>query len=160
MKTLLNSYVYGAGDQTRAFTYVGDVVGCFLAAADRAASWGKVYNVGSSTTSTVLHLADIVRRAMDVPDYPILHLPSRDEVLVAYTDSSLARSVLGAWSETTLAEGVGRTAAWAREHGPVDLASTVRIEVPQGHRSDWVEWVTARLNATKNDWSASVEEEA
>ena len=83
--------VYGDGLQVRAFTYVGDIVGTFLAAADSPDAWGKVFNVGSATTSTVRQLAYTVREAMNVPDHPVLHLPERDEVRVAFTDSSRAR---------------------------------------------------------------------
>jgi UDP-glucose 4-epimerase len=146
--------VYGDGGQIRAFTYVGDIVGTFLAAADQPTSWGQVYNVGSSTTSTVLKLAELVRSTMDAPEHPITHLPARDEVRVAYTDSSHARSVLGPWPETTLTEGIARTAAWARDQGPAELASTVRIEVPQPQRADWVGWVTARLDSTQDGHQA------
>jgi UDP-glucose 4-epimerase len=143
--------VYGDGGQTRAFTYVGDIVGTFLAAAGRPESWGQVYNVGSSTPSTVLELAHRVRRAMGAPNHPIVHLPARDEVRIAYTDSTRARGVLGGWPETSLGEGIARTAEWAREHGPVELSTAVRIEVPFGDGDDWVGWVDGRLQGRAED---------
>ena len=139
--------VYGDGLQVRAFTYVGDIVGTLLAAADTPDAWGQVYNVGSATTSTILELAHTVRDAMGVPDHPIKHLPQRDEVRVAYTDSSRARQTFGSWSETSLADGVARTAAWAREVGPVELATSVELEVPHSHPEDWVSWIKGRLDA-------------
>ncbi|MEV0005601.1 NAD-dependent epimerase/dehydratase family protein [Micromonospora sp. NPDC050980] len=138
--------VYGDGGQIRAFTYVGDIVGTFLVAADQPHAWGQVYNVGSSTTATVLQLADAVRCAMGVPAHPIVHLPAREEVRTAYTECAHARKVLGPWPETNLGDGIARTAAWAREHGPVELASAVRIEVPCGVEGDWVGWITGRLS--------------
>jgi UDP-glucose 4-epimerase len=143
--------VYGDGGQTRAFTYVGDIVGTFLAAAEQPQAWGQVYNIGSSTPSTVLALAHTIRNAMQVPDHPIIHLPARDEVRTAYTDSTRARTALGDWPETRLADGITRTAAWARAHGPVELASPVRIEVPHGDGADWVGWVNRRLHNRAND---------
>lgn len=72
------------------------------------------------------------------------------QVRIAYTDLSHARTVLGAWPETSLADGIARTAGWARNHGPVDLASIVRIEVPHGNGAEWVGWVSNRLNG-END---------
>ena len=100
--------VYGDGGQTRAFTYVGDIVGTFLAAARQPHVWGQVYNVKSLTTSTVLDLAHTIRRAMGVPNHPIVHLPARDEVRIAYTDSTRARTVFGTWPETGLIDEIER----------------------------------------------------
>jgi UDP-glucose 4-epimerase len=97
--------IYGDGHQVRAFTYVADVVGAFLAAADHPHTWGRAYNIGSAATSTVLTLAQDIRAAMGVPNHPIVHLPQREEVRAAYTDSSRAREVLGNWPETILGEG-------------------------------------------------------
>lgn len=139
--------VYGDGQQVRAFTYVGDIVGTFLAAADRPESWGNVFNVGSQAPSSVLGLAELTRRAMGVPDHPIIHLPGRDEVRAAYTDSSRARAALGGWSETALPDGIARTASWARTQGPADLATTLDLEVPHGDGADWVAWISHRLVA-------------
>lgn len=137
--------VYGDGQQVRAFTYVGDIVGTFLAAADRPEAWGNVLNVGSQTRYTVLALARLACHAMDVPGHPVIHLPARDEVRTAYTDSSRARALLGEWPETTLADGVARTAAWARTQGPAELATALDLEVPEGDGADWVAWISRRL---------------
>jgi UDP-glucose 4-epimerase len=137
--------VYGDGGQVRAFTYVRDIVGTFLLAADNPEAWGRVYNVGSSTTATVLELAETVRAAMGQPDHPIKHLPTRHEVRVAYTDSSRARQFFGDWQDTKLVDGVAVTAAWAKEQGPAELATQVELEVPHTDASDWVEWINDRL---------------
>jgi UDP-glucose 4-epimerase len=137
--------VYGDGQQVRAFTYVRDIVGTFVAAAHNPAAWGKVFNVGSSKTATVLELAHAVRDAMGVPDHPIMHLPEREEVKVAYTDSSFARATFGDWVDTPMLDGVQRTAAWARAQGPAGLATKVELEIPQTDPSDWVGWIRTRL---------------
>jgi len=142
--------VYGDGQQVRAFTYVHDIVGTFLAAADNPASWGNVYNVGSSVTSTVLNLAETVRAAMDVPEHEILHLPERHEVKVAYTDSSKARKTFGDWKDTPLVDGVAITAAWARAQGPAELDTKVELEIPQTDASDWVGWIKNRLGTAES----------
>ena len=137
--------IYGDGGQVRAFTYVGDIVGAFLSAATRPEAWGHVFNVGSMSPVTVRDLAAGVCSAMGVPGHPVVHLPCRDEVRVAYTDSSRARTVLGDWPETRLTDGLARTAAWARAQGPVELATCVRLEVPHGDGSAWVGWIKDRL---------------
>ncbi|HEX6869612.1 MAG TPA: NAD-dependent epimerase/dehydratase family protein [Micromonosporaceae bacterium] len=137
--------VYGDGRQVRAFTYVGDIVDTLIACATNPATWGHALNVGSATPSTLLRLAEQVRLAMGVPDHPIVHLPARDEVRQAYTDSSRARTLLGDWPETSLEDGIARTAAWARTQGPAELADTLTLEVPVPETADWVGWISRRL---------------
>lgn len=140
--------VYGDGHQVRAFTYVGDIVGTFLAAADRRSAWGKVLNVGSNTRTTINQLVTAVCGAMGVADHAVINLPARDEVRSAYTDSGRAGQLLGDWPETTLADGIARTAGWARAHGPAELASSLELEVPDRRGAGWVDWVHGRLGGS------------
>jgi UDP-glucose 4-epimerase len=140
--------VYGDGQQIRAFTYVKDIVGTFLAAADRPDAWGKSFNVGGTETSTVLTLASQVRTAMGTPEHQILHLPTREEVRAAYTDTSLARRILGDWTDTPLAEGLGRTARWAQGHGPVAPTSTLNLESADAAQAGWLSWAAGRVSTT------------
>lgn len=49
--------VYGDGKQTRCFAYVKDVVRGTIALADDAASYGNVYNIGSSEEVSIEQLA-------------------------------------------------------------------------------------------------------
>ncbi|MDX3224516.1 NAD-dependent epimerase/dehydratase family protein [Streptomyces sp. ME19-01-6] len=136
--------VYGDGSQVRAFTYAPDIVGTFLAASDQPAAWGQVFNVGSSHTTTVLDMAHAVCTAMGVPDQPIMHLAARNEVHAAYTDNGLARKVLGDWTDTPLADGLRCTAAWAREYGPVEPATSLSIENDTEDKSEWFAWASGR----------------
>ncbi|MGW2702301.1 NAD-dependent epimerase/dehydratase family protein [Streptomyces sp. NPDC001340] len=136
--------VYGDGSQVRAFTYAPDIVGTFLSASDQPSAWGQVFNVGSSQTTTVLDMAHAVRAAMGVPDHPIKHLAARNEVHAAYTDNSLARRALGDWTDTPLTDGLRRTAAWAREHGPVEPATSLSIENDAAEKPEWFAWASGR----------------
>ncbi|ORT59195.1 NAD-dependent epimerase/dehydratase family protein [Streptomyces sp. CB03238] len=136
--------VYGDGSQIRAFTYAPDIVGTFLAAADQPSAWGQVFNVGSSQTTTVLEMAHAVRTAMGVPDHPIIHLAARDEVHAAYTDNTLARTMLGDWADTPLTQGLRHTAGWAREHGPVEPTTSLTIENDAADKPEWLTWASGR----------------
>ncbi|EEP73305.1 NDP-glucose 4-epimerase [Micromonospora sp. ATCC 39149] len=138
--------VYGDGGQVRAFTYVGDVVNVVSRAAETEAAWGRAFNVGSSSTNTVLELAQAVRSAAGVPEHPIAHLPSRDEVRTAYTATELARSVFGDWTDTPLAEGLARTARWAADAGPAELQSSFDIEIGGDRIPEWARLVNERLS--------------
>ncbi|MCX5397191.1 NAD(P)-dependent oxidoreductase [Streptomyces sp. NBC_00102] len=136
--------VYGDGSQRRSFTYVHDIAGCFLDAADNPRHWNRVINVGSQQPCTVLEMAHAARVAMGVPDHPIRHLDTRDEVHAAYTSSELARTLLGDWKDTPLADGLATTATWARTHGPVQPCSTLTLETDPDTQPEWYTTASSR----------------
>ena len=66
--------VYGDGQQTRCFTYVGDVVGAMIELAQHPEAVAEVFNVGSDERVTIADLAERVRRAVN-PDLEIVYVP-------------------------------------------------------------------------------------
>lgn len=137
--------LYGDGSQVRAFTYVRDLVEPIIRCAAMPSAWNATYNLGSATPTTVRELAEVVRDVMGVPEHPLKELPRRDEAEAAYTDTSLARRVLGGWEERELRRGIESTAAWARSVGPATLISNVVpevIEIPP-----WAKLVDQRLRS-------------
>jgi UDP-glucose 4-epimerase len=109
--------IFGDGSQTRAFSYVGDIVPALAAAVHTPGAAGEVFNVGASQERSVSDLATAVAEALGA-DRRVLHLPARREVRHAYSDHAKVRRVFGAQPETPLAEGLRRMAAWARAVGP------------------------------------------
>jgi UDP-glucose 4-epimerase len=53
--------VYGTGEQTRCFGYVGDVVGALVALMGKEEAVGQVFNVGSSEEVSILEVAERVK---------------------------------------------------------------------------------------------------
>ncbi|HEX8475856.1 MAG TPA: GDP-mannose 4,6-dehydratase [Pyrinomonadaceae bacterium] len=53
--------VYGTGEQTRCFGYVGDVVGALVKLMDKEEAVGQVYNIGSNEEVSILELAHRVK---------------------------------------------------------------------------------------------------
>ncbi|HLM57856.1 MAG TPA: GDP-mannose 4,6-dehydratase [Pyrinomonadaceae bacterium] len=53
--------VYGDGNQTRCFGYVGDVVGALAGLMDREEAVGQVFNIGSNEEVSIMQLAERVR---------------------------------------------------------------------------------------------------
>jgi UDP-glucose 4-epimerase len=53
--------VYGTGEQTRCFGYVGDVVGALIKLMDKEEAVGGVYNIGSNEEVTIMELARRVK---------------------------------------------------------------------------------------------------
>ncbi|HKO96103.1 MAG TPA: GDP-mannose 4,6-dehydratase [Pyrinomonadaceae bacterium] len=57
--------VYGNGNQTRCFGYVGDVVGALIKLMDHPESVGQVFNIGSTEEISILQLAEKVKELTD-----------------------------------------------------------------------------------------------
>ena len=103
--------VYGTGEQTRDYVYVGDVVRAQLAAADARDVTGEV-NVGTGRESSVLDVHAALLQASGTPAdaFEPIFAPARlGEIERSCLDVSRAREEL-AWSaEMDMAEGLRQT---------------------------------------------------
>jgi UDP-glucose 4-epimerase len=100
--------IFGDGEQTRDYVYVGDVVAAVLAA---IGGDGSVYNVGTGAETSVNELFDACLRVAGV-ETEATHAPSRPgDVLRSVLDVSRAERALGWRPQTSLAEGLALT--WA-----------------------------------------------
>ncbi|MCW3012491.1 MAG: NAD-dependent epimerase/dehydratase family protein [Solirubrobacterales bacterium] len=110
--------IFGDGEQTRDYIYVGDIVEANLAAASHPRANGE-YNVGTEVESTVNDVVEALRLHLE-PDeaerFVAEYEPARTgEILRSCLDASRAREELGFEAVTSLADGLGRTLAAARE---------------------------------------------
>lgn len=128
--------VFGDGEQTRAFSYIGDVTPVMVEAALRADVYNEVFNVGSDEPCTVNRLAELVAQAFGVAP-EIRHLPARREVVHAYASHEKVKQRLGFQAKTSLPEGVRRMAAWARAHGPRPTKPFAAIELEKNLPPSW-----------------------
>jgi UDP-glucose 4-epimerase len=103
--------VYGDGEQTRDFTYVGDAVSATILASERGRP-GRAYNIGGGSRVTVNHVLDLIAgitgRSLDVRREP----PQKGDMRDTYADTSLARADLGFAPATTLADGLAAEYRW------------------------------------------------
>jgi UDP-glucose 4-epimerase len=129
--------VFGDGEQTRAFSYVGDIVPAIADAPFTEGARGEVFNVGADTPYSVNQLADVVRNAMGAPDHPVVHHEARNEVMHAFSDHSKTARVFGEHEATSLEEGVERMVRWAREHGPRSTKDFDGVEVLRKLPASW-----------------------
>ena len=100
--------IYGDGTQTRDYVYIADVVSATLAAADQD---GGVFNVGTSTETSVLDLYERVQQAAGVQRPPEFAPPRPGELQRSVLDVSRAKRGLGWNPEHSLDEGLAET--WA-----------------------------------------------
>jgi len=99
--------IYGDGEQTRDFVFVGDVVAATIRAAERAD--GGVYNVGSGTRVSIRELATTLDDVLGAGLEPVYDDPRPGDIRHSGADISRARADLGYEPEVDLREGLART---------------------------------------------------
>jgi len=128
--------VFGDGNQTRAFSYIGDVVPLMADALERPEAINEIFNVGADQPYTINELATHVAEAMGVgPE--IVHLPARNEVIDAYSSHEKVERVFDKRELHSLEDGLRRTAAWVRGHGARKSQEFEDIEVRKNFPAAW-----------------------
>lgn len=130
--------IFGDGEQTRAFSYVGDLAGDIARSAWLDEASCEAFNVGADTPYTVNQLADVVRKALNVPNHPIEYLPQRIEAVEAYSDHSKFESVFKSKCLTTLEEGIEAMAKWVLKTGIQKSDPFEGVEVEKNMPPSWL----------------------
>jgi UDP-glucose 4-epimerase len=99
--------IFGDGNQTRDFVYVGDVVRALIDAA--AAPDGGVYNIGSGVETAVSELHRLCAEIAGVEREPLLGAARPGDLRHSVVDPSRALRELDWRAETTLTEGLAAT---------------------------------------------------
>jgi len=97
--------IFGDGEQTRDFVYVGDVVDATLAAQGRSG----VYNVGTGVETSVRELYEVCARVARVEVEAGSRPERAGEILRSVVDPSRAARDLGWKAETRLEAGLAET---------------------------------------------------
>src|SRR5690606_28183830 len=103
--------VFGDGEQTRAFSYIGDIAPIMADAIDVPAATNQIFNIGADEPYSINVLAQEIANAMGI-EPKINHMPARNEVVHAYSSHEKVERVFGQRPRTSLAEGLARMAAW------------------------------------------------
>ena len=98
--------IFGDGEQTRDFIYVGDVVLGVLAAADHA---GGIYNIGTGIETSVNELHAVCRRVTGIDRAPEYAEARPGDIERSVTDPALAARELGWRAEQSLEDGLRLT---------------------------------------------------
>ncbi|MFD1912767.1 UDP-glucuronic acid decarboxylase family protein [Halodurantibacterium flavum] len=115
--------VYGAGDQTRSFCFVTDLVAGLMALMEVNPNPGQPVNLGNPGEFTVIELARMVQE-LTAASSPIVHRPlPTDDPRRRRPDIGRAAELLNWAPRVPLAEGLRETAAW--------FALTLGRDLPQ-----------------------------
>ena len=116
-------YIYGDGNQKRAFTYIDDFTPYILKSGFSQKCNGEIINIGPSKESSI---NDVARIVLDnfFPDGKIpAHLKPQylklrpQEVVEAYCTNDKAVKLVGYKTTVSLEEGIAKMIIWAKEIG-------------------------------------------
>jgi UDP-glucose 4-epimerase len=100
--------VYGTGEQTRDYIYVGDLVDAIIAAGESDAT-GEI-NLGTEEETSVLRIVELMDAfEPDVDFTPEMHDARLGEIDRSCLDATRARETLGWTARTKIAEGLRLT---------------------------------------------------
>jgi nucleoside-diphosphate-sugar epimerase len=110
-------HIYGDGEQTRDFTFVGDAVQANLLAADAKRASGHVMNVGGGARTSLNLLLETIRQITGTK-LRAIHEPARaGDVRDSLAALDRARDLLGYVPGTSLRQGLERILESARPDG-------------------------------------------
>lgn len=128
--------IFGDGEQTRAFSYVGDVAPIIARSVEVPAAFNEVFNIGADQPYSVNELARAVCAAMGAEFRP-QYLPARNEVKHAYSSHSKIARVFGCRARYSLEEGLQRMASWVKKVGPRHSKSFGKLDVEKNLPPSW-----------------------
>ena len=109
--------IYGDGEQTRDFTYVGNVVQGNLMAANAPVEkvGGRVINLAAGGQTSLNSLVEMLVEVMTSNVEPVYVEPRSGDIKHSRADITLARSLMAYEPSTGLLEGLRRTVTWYRD---------------------------------------------
>lgn len=127
-------FVYGDGEQKRAFTYIDDLIPPVIEAGLGDYN-GQIFNIGSTRAVTINRLAEIILSSFfgtkQVPTYlRPKYLPSRPmEVKYAFCTNDKAERLLNYKDSHDLEKGMAKTIQWAKKQGPQKFKYLKDLEI-------------------------------
>ncbi|HZS25127.1 MAG TPA: NAD-dependent epimerase/dehydratase family protein [Gaiellaceae bacterium] len=102
--------VYGDGEQSRDFTFVGNVVDATILAGGAEGASGEIFNVAAGAPASVNSVAETIAEIVGKPVRRRALPPRPGDLRDSWADLEKSRRVLGYAPEIALADGLRRTA--------------------------------------------------
>ena len=130
--------IYGDGEQTRAFSYIEDIIKPLANAGFRERANKQIINLGSSEVVTVNEACKIVCDAMGYDKQPVYLDARPGEVKHAHCTIERSRNILGYETKHTFKQGVIKMAEWAKTKGATEPTYTLPLEITKNAPKPWV----------------------
>jgi UDP-glucose 4-epimerase len=130
--------IFGDGKQTRAFSYIGDVVPYIANSVNVKEAYNQIFNIGADKDYTVTDLAQVTMDAMSLKG-EIRYLQARNEVLHAHADHSKAQKAFKINNTISLQDGLTAMANWAKKVGVRKSQRFKDIEITEKLPPVWME---------------------
>ncbi len=101
--------IHGDGEQSRDFTYVGNVIDATIRAAEAEGASGRIFNVAAGSPASVNAVADAIGTILERPVERRFAPPRPGDIRDSWADISAARAVLGYEPKVELEEGLRLT---------------------------------------------------
>ena len=111
--------LYEDGEQTRDFSYVGDIARANLLAATTDKLDGQTANIGSGRGVTIREVAEMISTALDIPIEPVARGEFRPGEMRHLTPDVSRITSVGYEPETGLADGIERYLEWIKDQGNI-----------------------------------------
>lgn len=110
-------YIFGDGNQIRAWCYVDDMVDGLFLALTHPKAVGESFNIGNArAVTTVLGLAETVCRTLGSTSRIVFRDALSADIELRIPSVAKGRELIGFNAKVDLEEGLRRTADWYREH--------------------------------------------
>lgn len=128
--------VFGDGNQTRAFSYIGDMAPLIAKSVNIEKSYNEIFNVGADVPYTINELIDVVSAAFNVKPQ-ITYLPERNEVIHAHSSHTKINKFFRINKHTSLEEGILLMSKWAKKIGARSTPFFKNIEIRNNLPTAW-----------------------
>ncbi len=129
--------IFGDGEQTRAFSYIGDIAPIMAESIATPQAYNQIFNIGASQPYSVNELAGAIAKSMEV-EPNITYVPARNEVVHAYSSHEKIQQVFGEREMHSLDQGLQKMADWVHQHGARKSSEFENIEIMKNLPKAWL----------------------
>lgn len=111
----LSPVIFGDGEQTRDFVFVGDVVQANILAAESESGSGDVFNIASAERLSVNALVRLINDLLGKELSPVFAPPRPGDILHSWADIQKAGKRLRFHPQTLFRQGLEKTVSWFQD---------------------------------------------
>ena len=106
--------IYGDGEQTRDFTFVGNIVSANLHALEHPSAPGQIFNIAMGDMNSLNYLVATLQKLIGVDIPPCYAEPRPGDIRHSFADVSRAANILQFAPQISLVDGLRTTVQWYR----------------------------------------------